>query len=138
MSPALQGNWYLSAAEHGVVEQIRGLEGTGSWKKSNLNTFKNNLKVQGSWQRKVTFHGTNGLREERLASELQASSIELTTVLRAKSNAVEAKQRMAQRQRFPERGGNTVCRLSERVSELRKKLRESKRGLLAFDNTGAC
>ena len=98
---ALQGELaILSAAEHGVVEQIRGLEAQARGKKEQLKYVQEQLEGSRELAKEGYLPRNKWFEEERLASELQASSIELqSTVLRAKSNAVEAKQRMAQRQR---------------------------------------
>ena len=98
---ALQGELaILAAAERGVSEQIRGLEAQARGKKEQLKYVQEQLEGSRELAKEGYLPRNKWFEEERLASELQASSTELqSTVLRAKSNAIEAKQRMAQRQR---------------------------------------
>ena len=98
---ALQGELaILAAAERGVSEQIRGLEAQARGQKEQLKYVQEQLEGSRELAKEGYLPRNKWVEEERLASELQASSTELqSTVLRAKSNAIEAKQRMAQRQR---------------------------------------
>ena len=98
---ALQGELaILAAAERGVSEQIRGLEAQARGKKEQLKYVQEQLEGSRELAKEGYLPRNKWFEEERLASELQASSTELqSTVLRAKSNAIEATQRLAQRQR---------------------------------------
>ena len=98
---ALQGELaILAAAERGVEEQVHGLEAQARGKKEQLKFVQEQLEGSRELAKEGYLPRKTWYEEERLASDLIASSTELqSTVLRAKNNAIEAKQRLAQRQR---------------------------------------
>jgi membrane fusion protein, protease secretion system len=98
---ALQGEFaILAATEHSVEEQIRGLEAQARGKKEQLKFVQEQLEGSRQLAKEGYLPRNRLFEEERTASDLLASSTELqSSVLRAQSNAIEAKQRLAQRQR---------------------------------------
>ena len=98
---ALQGELSILAAnERGVTEQILGLEAQARGKKEQLKFVQEQLEGSRSLAKEGYLPRIRLFEEERLASDLLASSTELqSAVLRAKNSAFEAKQRLGQRQR---------------------------------------
>ena len=98
---ALQGELaILAAAERGAEEQVHGLEAQVRGKKEQLKFVQEQLEGSRELAKEGYLPRKTWYEEERLASDLIASSTELqSSVLRANNNAIEAKQRLAQRQR---------------------------------------
>ncbi len=98
---ALQGDLaILEAAQRSAEEQIQGLEAQARGKQQQLRFVQEQLAGSRELAREGYLPRNRLFEEERLAADLQASSTELqSTVLRARSNAIEAKQRAAQRLR---------------------------------------
>lgn len=98
---ALQGELaILLANARGAEELIAGLRAQARGKKEQLGFVLEQLEGSRALAREGYLSRTRWFEEERLASELSASFTELeSSVLRARSMAVEAKQRLAQRQR---------------------------------------
>lgn len=98
---ALQGELaILTAAERAAQEQIRGLEAQARGKKEQLRFVREQLEGSRELAKEGYLPRIRLFEEERMASDLLASSSELqSSVLRAKNAAIEAKQRLAQRQR---------------------------------------
>ena len=98
---ALQGELsILTAAERAAAEQIHGLEAQARGKKEQLKFVREQLEGSRELAKEGYLPRNRWFEEERLAADLAASYTELqSSVLRAKSNALEAKQRLGQRQR---------------------------------------
>lgn len=98
---ALQGELaILEASERGVQDQIRGLEAQARGKKEQLKFVQEQLTGSRELAKEGYLPRNRLFEEERQASDLLASSTELqSSVLRAQNAAIEAKQRLAQRQR---------------------------------------
>ena len=98
---ALQGELsILAASVRAAEEQIRGLEAQARGKKEQLKFVQEQLEGSREMAKEGYLPRNRWFEEERLASDLVASSTELqSSVLRAKSNALEASQRLAQHQR---------------------------------------
>lgn len=98
---ALEGELaILASGERAAAEQIHGLEAQVRGKKEQLKFVKEQLEGSRELAKEGYLPRNKWFEDERLASELLASSTELqSTVLRAKNMAIEAKQRLAQRQR---------------------------------------
>lgn len=98
---ALQGELSILAAnQRGAEEQILGLEAQARGKKEQLKFVQEQLEGSRGLAKEGYLPRIRLFEEERLASDLLASSTELqSTVLRAKNSAFEAKQRLEQRQR---------------------------------------
>lgn len=98
---ALQGELaILAASGRAAEEQVHGLEAQARGKKEQLRFVQEQLEGSRELAKEGYLPRNRWFEEERLASELLAASTELqSSVLRAKSNAIEATQRLAQRQR---------------------------------------
>lgn len=98
---ALQGDIaILNSAQLSAEEQIQGLEAQARGKKEQLRLVSEQLEDSRALAKEGFLPRNRLFEEERLAADLHASSTELqSTVLRAKNNAIEARQRAAQRQR---------------------------------------
>ena len=98
---ALQGELaILTASERAAQEQIHGLEAQARGKKEQLKFVREQLEGSRELAKEGYLPRIRLFEEERMASDLLASSSELqSSVLRAKNGAIEAKQRLAQRQR---------------------------------------
>lgn len=98
---ALQGELaILAAAERGAQEQVVGLEAQAHGKKEQLKFVQQQLEGSRELAKEGYLARNRWFDDERQAAELLASSTELqSSVLRAKNMAIEAQQRLAQRQR---------------------------------------
>ena len=98
---ALQGELaILSAAVTSTEEQIKGLEAQVRSKREQLKLVQEQLEGSRQLAREGYLARNRWFDDERLATDLAASATELeSSVLRAKSMTVEARQRLAQRQR---------------------------------------
>lgn len=98
---ALQGEIaILTAAERGAEEQIKGLEAQVRGKQAQLKFVQEQLEGSRELAKEGYLPRNRWFEEERLAADLLASATELqSSVFRAQNMAVEAKQRLAQRER---------------------------------------
>ncbi len=98
---ALQGELaILAAAERSATEQIKGLEAQARGKQAQLRFVQEQLEGSRELAKEGYLPRNRWFEEERLAADLLASSSELqSSVLRAQNMAIEAKQRLAQRER---------------------------------------
>lgn len=98
---ALQGEIsILTQSERSAQQQIKGLEAQLSGKREQLKFVNEQLKGTRELAKEGYLPRNRWFDEERLAADLNASISELqSTVLRAQSMWLEAKQRLAQRQR---------------------------------------
>ena len=98
---ALQGELaILEASARSAEEQIHGVEAQAQGKKEQLKFVREQLEGSRELAKEGYLPRNRWFEDERLAADLQASTTELqSSVVRAKSMALEAKQRLAQRQR---------------------------------------
>lgn len=98
---ALQGELSLLAqAEKSAEEQIKGLEAQLQGKRAQLKFVTEQLSGTRELAKEGYLPRNRWFDEERLSADLSASATELqSTVLRAQSMRLEAKQRLGQRQR---------------------------------------
>lgn len=98
---ALQGELaILTATEQSTAEQIKGIEAQVRGKKEQLKFVQEQLEGSRELAKEGYLPRIRLYEEERLASDLMASSTELqSSVLRVRSMTNEARQRLAQRQR---------------------------------------
>jgi len=98
---ALQGELsILASQERSAQEQIIGLEAQARGKKDQLKYVQEQLQGSRELAKEGYLPRNKWYEDERLATDLLASSTELqSSVLRAKNMALESKQRLAQRQR---------------------------------------
>lgn len=98
---ALQGEIeMLTQASHSAAQQIAGLEAQLAGKREQLKFVMEQLAGTRELAKDGYLPRNRWFEEERMAADLNASAAELqSTVLRAKSMALEAKQRLNQRQR---------------------------------------
>lgn len=98
---ALQGELsILTQTEQGAQEQIKGLEAQLAGKREQLKFVTEQLAGTRELAKEGYLPRNRWFDEERMAADLGAATTELqSTVLRAKSAQLEARQRLAQRQR---------------------------------------
>ena len=98
---ALQGELaILEASARTAEEQIRGVEAQARGKKEQLKFVREQLEGSRELAKEGYLPRNRWFEDERLAADLQASTTELqSSVIRATNMAIEAKQRLAQRQR---------------------------------------
>ena len=98
---ALQGELaILAASARSAEEQIHGIEAQARGKKEQLKFVREQLEGSRELAKEGYLAKNRWFDDERLAADLQASATELqSSVIRAMSMALEAKQRLAQRQR---------------------------------------
>ena len=98
---ALQGELaILEASARSAEEQIRGVEAQARGKKEQLKFVREQLEGSRELAKEGYLPRNRWFEDERLAADLQASTTELqSSVIRATNMAIEAKQRLAQRQR---------------------------------------
>lgn len=98
---ALQGELaILEASARSAEEQIHGVEAQARGKKEQLKFVREQLEGSRELAKEGYLPRNRWFEDERLAADLQASTTELQSqVVRATSMAIEAKQRLAQRQR---------------------------------------
>ena len=98
---ALQGELaILDASARSAEEQIRGVEAQARGKKEQLKFVREQLEGSRELAKEGYLPRNRWFEDERLAADLQASTTELqSSVIRATNMAIEAKQRLAQRQR---------------------------------------
>lgn len=98
---ALQGELaILEASARSAEEQIRGVEAQARGKKEQLKFVREQLEGSRELAKEGYLPRNRWFEDERLAADLQASTTELQSqVVRTTSMAIEAKQRLAQRQR---------------------------------------
>ena len=98
---ALQGELaILAASARSAEEQIHGIEAQARGKKEQLKFVREQLEGSRELAKEGYLAKNRWFDDERLAADLQASATELqSSVIRATSMALEAKQRLAQRQR---------------------------------------
>jgi protease secretion system membrane fusion protein len=98
---ALQGELtILAASARSAEEQIHGIEAQVRGKKEQLKFVREQLEGSRELAKEGYLPRNRWFEEERLAADLQASTSELqSSVIRATNMALEAKQRLAQRQR---------------------------------------
>lgn len=98
---ALQGELaILEASARTAEEQIHGVEAQARGKKEQLKFVREQLEGSRELAKEGYLPRNRWFEDERLAADLQASTTELQSqVIRATSMAIEAKQRLAQRQR---------------------------------------
>lgn len=98
---ALQGEQaILAASVRSAEEQIKGLKAQAYSKREQLKLVHEQLEGSRQLAKEGYLARNSWFEEERLATDLMASATELeSSVLRAKSMAIEAQLRLAQRQR---------------------------------------
>lgn len=98
---ALQGELaILDASARSAEEQIHGVEAQARGKKEQLKFVREQLEGSRELAKEGYLPRNRWFEDERLAADLQASTTELQSqVIRATSMAIEAKQKLAQRQR---------------------------------------
>lgn len=98
---ALQGELaILAASARTAEEQIHGIEAQARGKKEQLKFVREQLEGSRELAKEGYLPRNRWFEDERLAADLQASTSELqSSVVRASSMAIEARQRLAQRPR---------------------------------------